>query len=138
MKNKTIRISALLISVVLLATLYAPMVVAESNGSNSITEKARIEEILKKMPQNPNRPLAKYISTAEDELVVNNLSEQMSAEKAVDIINNIPKPKDGEIIPLTPEQRAALNKTLGEEIRKTRSLPRWEASVVAIRKLTYW
>ncbi len=119
MKNKT-RISALLITGVILATLYAPIVVAGANGSID-PEHARIQEILNKLPPNPNRPTPKYIVTAEDELAVNKLSEQMTKEKAVEIVNNIPKPKDGEIIPLTLEQRAALNKTLGEEMRKIRT-----------------
>lgn len=122
MKNKTIRISALLISAVLLATLYAPIVVADANGSSD-TEQARIQEIIKKLPPNPNRPTPKYIVTAEEDLAVNKLSEQMTKEKAVEIINKIPKPKDGEIIPLTLEQRGAANKILGEEISKLNRTP---------------
>jgi len=116
MKDKRIGIGALLAAMLLVSMAFVPIVGAQGKeNSTNISKDKRLEEILKQLPPNPNRPKPKYLIDAEEMALVDELEKKMTEEEAKQILSSIPKLKPGEKLLLTPKQRAAAQKLMNKE-----------------------
>ncbi|MFZ3059132.1 MAG: hypothetical protein WA102_05265 [Candidatus Methanoperedens sp.] len=114
--GKVGQLGALLAALLLVSMVFVPAVSAQ--GNENISKDKRLEEILKQLPPNPNRPEPKYLIDAEEMALVDELEKKMTEEEAKQIVSNIPELKPGEKLLLTPEQRAAAQKIMNKEASK--------------------
>lgn len=95
-RSKGMQLGAMLAAILLIGAMLVPAVSAQGKENENISKDKRLEEILKQLPPNPNRPEPKYLIDAEEMALVDELEKKMTEEEAKQILSSIPELKPGE------------------------------------------